>query len=78
MHQKRGEEKAKLEVSPVVWIVPVGVACIEARLTTRGEGVIRRSWVGDASGPTGFASNPRFIDREVPGEPNGRPCSTRC
>lgn len=25
-----------------------------------------------ASGPTGFASNTRFIDREVPGEPNER------
>lgn len=32
------------------------------------------AWWGSraASGPTGFASNTRFIDRKVPGEPNER------
>lgn len=40
----------------------------------RGGHTVEEARVGDTSGPTGFASNPRFIDREVPGEPNGRPC----
>lgn len=66
--RSRKREKAKLaEVSRVVSIVPVGVTWTEARGG-------REARVGDTSGPTGFASNPRFIDREVPGEPNGRPC----
>lgn len=67
--RSRKREKAKLaEVSRVIRIVPVGVAWSEAR------GGRWEARVGDTSGPTGFASNPRFIDREVPGEPNGRPC----